>query len=135
MLAGQSGTVNAGSGAAGDLSALFFGHPWEDGDEQGSDWATGIEPGLSDADDLDTKTVEVEDLLDVADHRSAQAVDCEDDDGFELTSVSSGFEPLPLRPVFDGAGVLVEHGHDFEPTSGCNPLQRRKLVLGVLPVG
>jgi hypothetical protein len=27
VLAGQSGTVNAGSGAAGDLTAFFLGHP------------------------------------------------------------------------------------------------------------
>ncbi|HEY5376051.1 MAG TPA: hypothetical protein VIK01_20365 [Polyangiaceae bacterium] len=62
MLSRQSGSVNAGSGTAGDLTALFFGHPTEDGDEQGADWATGIEPGLSDANDLDTKPIEVEDF-------------------------------------------------------------------------
>ncbi len=57
MLARQWGSVSAGSGAASDLTALFLGHPTEDADEQGADWANGIKPGLSGADELDTKPI------------------------------------------------------------------------------
>ena len=66
-LSEATSALDAGTGASGDLTALLLGDPGEDRDEEVSDGASGVEPGLADADDLDAEVVEGEDVLDVAD--------------------------------------------------------------------
>jgi hypothetical protein len=77
------------------LAALLLGDPGEDRDEEVSDGASGVEPGLAHADDLDAEVVEGEDVLDVADHGASEAVEGEDDDGLEVAEVSAALEALP----------------------------------------
>jgi hypothetical protein len=135
-LAETSCALDAGPRAGGDLAALLLGDPGEDRDEEVSDGASGVEPGLADADDLDAEVVEGEDVLDVADHGASESVEGEDDDGLEVAEVGAALEPLPGGAVSsDGADGLLEHVRDGEAAGARELLDGGALRVGVLLVG
>ncbi len=135
-LAETSCALDAGPRAGGDLAALLLGDPGEDRDEEVSHGASGVEPGLAHADDLDAEVVEGEDVLDVADYGASEAVEGEDDDGLEVAEVGAALELLPSGAVSsDGADGLLEHVRDGEAACARELLDGGTLRVGVLLVG
>ncbi|MEM6293942.1 MAG: hypothetical protein AAGA54_21880 [Myxococcota bacterium] len=118
----STSSLEAGLRSLSEPDALLLGDPSEDRDPQRADWASGVEARLVHADDVDPAAFEVEDGLEVADHRAPEPIERPDDDDVELPPVGGLHRGVELGASLRGADLLFERGDLAESTGAKLPL-------------
>ena len=111
----SSSSLKARLRSFSEPNPLLLGDPSEDRDQQWPDRASGVEPRLFDADDLDPAAVEIENRLEVADHRAAEPIQRPDDDDVELATMGSLYHRVELGAGLRSARLLLKRGDLAKP--------------------
>lgn len=127
--------VQSGPGALTYPNPFLLSDPAEDGDQQGPDRTTRVEPRFPQADDLDSHAVEVEDRLQCPQHGPVKPVQGPHDDNLEAATVRVGQEPVELGPGLRGRHLLAEGLDDLELPGSGEAFEVGKLVVEALVLG
>lgn len=134
-LALAPGALDAGAGALDEAFALLFGDPTEDRQQELADWPACVEPRLANRDDLNAEPIERQNILNVADHRTPEAIERPNHHDGILASVRGVHHRLELRATFCGAFDFLEYCDDIEAARSGEPIQIRTLALDGLSIG
>jgi hypothetical protein len=120
---------DAGLGAGDQLRSLLLCNPREDGDEQGTHRATGVEPRFANTEHLYASPIELQHSLEVPDHRAAEPIECPDEQKIEGAAVRVDHHRLELSTHFEGTGVFLVRRNDVQSSGPRESLQIRTLIL------
>ncbi len=134
FLSARSSALESRARSLAKPASLLFSDPREDRDEQIANGPAGVEPRFAHADHLHAESVELDDGVDVSEHRPPEAIERPHEQHAELTATRGEHHRVERwtrrRRAAHRFDVLAD---ELEPACVGNALEISALIFGVLP--